>query len=356
MSNTDHYKRLTKIVLFIALTATPAWLAQAQAIVTSTNTDGKINIFLNDQAFTSFCFKDTPLTHFYPIIGPTGATMTRGYPMEQGLANESKDHPHHQSLWFAHGNLDGYDFWHHGKPKSGKIKTNSLVTADLGFIAKEAEAFGLSLAGLKPDVPIVRHDEQWWGPDEENLLMIARSYFAFDESADESRVIDVLRVHMVPLRKGEVTFGDTKEGTMAFRSHPALRLKGEAATGKAINSNGDKDAKVWGKRAKWVAYWGDIDGKTCGFAIFDHPTNLRHPTWWHARDYGLVAANPFGISDFERGKHEKGAGKYTLKEGEHLNLRYRFVFFAGTAEEADIAGKYDQWVKDTTEQQSQQVE
>jgi hypothetical protein len=143
---------------------------------------------------------------------------------------------------------------------------------------------------------------------------------------------------------------------MAIRLHPALRLKGKVATGHCINSEGDKDKDCWGKRAKWVAYWGVIDGKTCGVAVFDHPTNLRHPTWWHARDYGLVAANPFGITDFEKGKHKRGAGDYTLKQGETLDLRYRFVFFAGTAEQAKIGEKYEQWVKETTEEDSPEKE
>ena len=85
-----------------------------------------------------------------------------------------------------------------------------------------------------------------------------------------------------------------------------------------------------------------------GIALLDHPKNPRHPTWWHARDYGLFTANPFGMSDFERGKHKRGAGNYAVKQGEKLNLSYRFVFFAGTADEADIAGKYDRWVEETT--------
>ena len=172
--------------------------------------------------------------------------------------------------------------------------------------------------------------------------------YSFAVLEDSSRVINY-STNIAPAEGVEqLLFADTKEGTMAIRLAPQLRLKGEVATGKAINSNGDKDGKVWGKRAKWVAYWGVIDGNTCGVAIFDHPTNLRHPTWWHARDYGLVAANPFGMSDFEKGKHKRGAGNHNVKKGESLNLQYRFVFFAGTAEEADIAGKYDQWVEDTT--------
>ncbi|MEM9346825.1 MAG: PmoA family protein [Planctomycetota bacterium] len=275
-------------------------------------------------------FGDIPRPFLYPIIGPTGAQMTRNFPMRKDVKGEASDHPHHRSLWFTHGNVNGTDFWHRAKATIQVVDTN-LHT---------------NFANTKN--PIVTTVESWRSADNKEQLH-AWAIHRFHIYDDGSRIIDIHRYHQVGADAEQVVFGDTKEGTMAIRLAPQLRLKGEVATGKAINSEGDKDTKVWGKRAKWVAYWGQIDGKTCGVAIFDHPSNLRHPTWWHARDYGLVAANPFGMSDFEKGKHKRGDGDYTLKQDETLSLRYRFVFFAGTAEEADIAGKYDEWVKETTE-------
>jgi hypothetical protein len=147
--------------------------------------------------------------------------------------------------------------------------------------------------------------------------------------------------------EGEVTFGDTKEGSMGIRTHPNLRLtngKGvTTANGHALNSAGHKDKELWGKRAKWVDYWGEINGHTVGVAIFDYPDNLRHPTWWHARDYGLVAANPFGIHNFEGKK--KGVGDFKLKKGEQQQFRYGILFHEGDAQAADISGSYTQWVE-----------
>ena len=297
-------------------------------------------IKFDDQVFTTLVrgktdeYGEARQPFFYPIVGPTGAKMTRNYPMVKGIKGESDDHPHHQSLWLAHGNVNGVDFWHDKKAKIQAGKTQAFLNNTLGPNGVEW-----------PYTSFAREDK-WIAPNGKAVL-INKARYAVDVYPDGSRVLELWQNLSPAEGAGDVTFGDTKEGTMAIRLAPQLRLKGEIATGKAINSNGDKDAKVWGKRAKWVAYWGVIDGKTCGVAIFDHPTNLRHPTWWHARDYGLVAANPFGISDFEKGKHKRGAGKYTVKQGESLNLQYRFVFFAGTAEEADIAGKYDQWVKET---------
>ena len=335
-------KRLTTLTLLVLCTALPmqaqGWKKEKEATITFKAGHDVLN--LNGKLFTQLIdgktkeFGEQRIPYFYPIIGPTGAKMTRNYPMVEGVKGESKDHPHHQSLWLAHGNINGVDFWHDKKARIEPGRTSAILLHPI-----DPPALG----------PFTKYErtDTWRAPSGDAVLK-NKTAFVAGELEDGTRVLELW--HNLSPAEGveKAVFGDTKEGSMAFRSHPALRLKGEVATGKAINSEGHKDKAVWGKRAKWVAYWGEIDGKTCGFAIFDHPTNLRHPTWWHARDYGLVAANPFGMSDFERGKHKKGAGNYTVKQGESLKLTYRFLFFAGTPEEADIAGKYDQWVKETT--------
>ncbi|MEO0474955.1 MAG: PmoA family protein [Planctomycetota bacterium] len=299
----------------------------------SIQTKDKVHqVMIGDELFVGYNPTNTQKPYLYPIIGPTGANMTRHYPLKKDIAGESDDHPHHTSLWFTHGGINGVDFWH-GKSGAGVVTNLS---------SKQPETPG--------QWPAIEAADRWLKPDRSKLADSITDY-QFSVLDDGARIIEYKTMIKPALGIDELIFADTKEGTMAIRLAPQLRLKGKVATGKAINSEGDKDRAVWGKRAKWVAYWGVIDGKTCGVAIFDHPSNLRHPTWWHARDYGLVAANPFGISDFERGKHKRGAGNHAVKQGEALSLRYYFVFFAGTAEEADIAGKYEQWVKKTTSEE-----
>jgi len=325
--------KLTVCLTLLCLIAPLGSLADERAKRADTGEGGRHVVKINDDVFTAFNHKDAGKPYLYPIIGPTGANMTRHFPMKKGVEGEASDHPHHTSLWFAHGGVNGVDFWHANK---GTVDVQAAAPV-------AAKATRVTLSSL-----------EYWLTKDRAVLATATNTYGFEVLPDGSRVIDYATTIAPDGSVGELVFADTKEGTMAIRLAPQLRLKGEVATGKAINSEGDKDGKVWGKRAKWVAYWGQIDGKTCGVAIFDHPTNPRHPTWWHARDYGLVAANPFGISDFERGKHKRGVGDYTLKQGETLSLRYRFVFFAGTAEEAKIAEKYERWVKETTQPQSQE--
>ncbi|MCA9196793.1 MAG: PmoA family protein, partial [Planctomycetales bacterium] len=148
--------------------------------------------------------------------------------------------------------------------------------------------------------------------------------------------------HTYHASEGALKFGDTKEGMMAIRTHSNLRLKNgrgvTTANGQAVNSTGDSGPGIWGKPAKWVDYSGKIDDKLVGIAIFDAPTNHGHPSHWHARDYGLVAANPFGLHDFVGEGHD---GTLTLPAGESLHFHYRFVFHKGNAEDAKIAELYE---------------
>ena len=77
--------------------------------------------------------------------------------------------------------------------------------------------------------------------------------------------------------------------------------------------------------------------------VFDHLENPRHPTWWHVRDYGLFAANPFGVHDFE-GK-PKGTGDLTIPSGRSVTFRYRFYFHKGNTEQAEVADRYREYAE-----------
>jgi hypothetical protein len=100
---------------------------------------------------------------------------------------------------------------------------------------------------------------------------------------------------------------------------------------------------VWGKRAEWVDYSGAIDGQTVGIAIFDHPENPRHPTYWHSRAYGLFAANPFGAHDFENDKSRDGS--MTIEPGQSVRFRYRVVIHPDDAQAAGIAAMFASYAR-----------
>jgi hypothetical protein len=270
---------------------------------------------VDGQTFTAFR-TDTRVPCLYPLVGPSGANITRHFPLKKNVPGEASDHPHHTSFWFTHGSVNGHDFWHGQKctiVAKSTVTGSGTLTANLDWIAKG-----------------------------QVILKEQRQYkFSAD---DKTRRIDVTS-KLTPAA-GDVVFGDTKEGSFAIRFAPTLRLKGEVAKGHILNSEGQKDGDTWGKRAKWVAYHGpDANNAPAVVAILDHPRNLRHPTWWHARDYGLLAANPFGQHDFEKKKDQPRLGDYTLKKGSTLTQRYQLVIHQGTIETAGIEDAWKAFAK-----------
>lgn len=266
--------------------------------------------------FATVHWAATPRPHVWPLHAPGGVPVTRSFPMA-AVDGEAKDHPHHQSLWFAHGAVDGCDFWH-GTARRERVEAvpDSLVVVD----------------------GTVRCDYRWLVDDGAALLLETRE-LTFADRGDH-RTVDVA----VTLRpaSGPVRFGDTKEGTFALRLAQGLVVDGDGGTGALIDSEGRSGKDVWGKRARWIDDRGVVDGNAVGVAIFDHPSNLRHPTWWHARTYGLLAANPFGVHDFE--KRPAGSGDFVLAAGETLVLRYRVVLHGDGWDKARVDGAYAEWV------------
>ena len=282
--------------------------------------EGEVQIATPAGPFATFHHGEGDRVPFvWPIVGPGGVEVTRAFPMDKGRVGESSDHPHHTSLWFAHGDVNGHDFWH---DKDGA----RIAPAGKAKVTEEDGAVRVAS----------RH--RWVTGEDVQLLEEARTMTFRD--LEGGRAIDLdLRLTAIT----DVTFGDTKEGTFALRLHPALRPKGDVARGTAMNSEGDE--VIWGKRARWVDYWGPVphgsQARVLGVAVLDHPDNLRHPTWWHARDYGLVGANPFGVHHFER--KPKGTGDHSLAKGETLRLRYRVLLHDGPGEQAAIDRHWREW-------------
>lgn len=278
--------------------------------------DDRLRIEIGGQLFSEYFYKDVPRPYFYPILGPGNLAMSRDWPMKD-TPGEEHDHKHHRSLWFAYGEINGIDFWSEDK-QFGKTLHQKFLEIKSG------------------PVGIIRSSNQWVSADGKVILTDDRTMRIHGES--NPKVLDF----SITLRAsaGEVTFGDTKEGMMAIRLAESMRLTHgkKPGQGRIINSEGVRDGETWGKRADWVDYSGPVQGKTVGVALFDDPRNPRHATWWHVRDYGLFAANPFGVHDFE--KKPAHAGDLKLPAGEALTFSYRFIFHEGDESQAGIASLY----------------
>ena len=289
--------------------------------------DKTIAIAVAGQPFTTYHFTNPKFAgqqlrrpYFFPVYGPGRTTMTRPYPLtdEPVPDNVAKDHPHHTSIWVAHGDVNGVDDW-------------SIADKAGWMVHRE---FAQVVSG--PVVGWFRERLDWTDADTKPVLREERTIRVWNVPADH-RMLDMDLLFEAAY--GKATFGDTKEGGLcSVRVRPEFRADGKGgAKGRLVNSEGQTGADAWGKKAAWCDASGPVDGTTFGLAMFDHPQNLRHPTTWHARTYGLVTANPFGLSHFT-GKKEKG--DYALPAGQTLRQRYRIYFHRGDEKEAKVD---DRW-------------
>lgn len=296
----------------------------AFAEISFSRNQNNLVIKIDGELFTEYR-SETFVPCLYPLMSPDGTHLTRQFPFVKGVEGEEPDHPHHIGFWFAHGSVNGHDFWH--SRKGEKVLTKGFVgepVVDSGKDGVRRLTFTVDLA---------------WMAKDKQVLSEQRTYTIAAQGKDRS--INVTSKLMAS--EGDVTFGDTNEGSFAIRTAPTLRLKGEVAKGGITTSKGLKDDKAWGTRAKWVAYHGpDSAGTATVIALLDHKDNLRHPTWWHARDYGLLTANPFGARAY-KATDFKGKGDYVLKNGDTLTQRYRLVLHRGDLTSARLENHWQDY-------------
>jgi len=319
------------LLLGISACGSPEPTAQAEPAPSAPSVaferhDDTIEVTVDGKPLTTFYFgAEEPKPYLHPIRAADGTIVSRAYPMSEDVEGEAHDHPHHRGMWFTHGDVNGYDYWanelsYTERTHKGKVVLKGIHESDESFI---------------------RADFDWLSPDGDVVLTEDRTmHFAV---AGDNVVMDfdvTLEAAVKPVK-----FGDTKEGFFAIRLAHTMREKlpdKSPGTGVIENASGAKGAKnTWGKPSPWVDYSGPVGGKTYGVAIFDHPENPKHPTYWHVRDYGLFAANAFGEHDFFA--DESRDGSMTIEPGESLRFRYRVVIHPGDAAAADVAGLYGAW-------------
>jgi hypothetical protein len=235
-------------------------------------------------------------------------------------AGDSRDHLHHTGLWFSYDDVNGVKFWEND-PSYNHPNMGRIVVRDAGF--KEGDRSGTLKAVL-----------EWRDPKDKVLLVDSRNMVFYSDP--KLRIID-LEITLTAAE--DVTFGDTKEGAFAIRLAETLT---EKKGGRIVDADGRATmAQVWGKRSNWVDCSGEVEGEKLGIAIFDHPQNPRHPTYWHARDYGLFALNPFGAHAFDPAQPES---HWQLPKGKQMVFRWRVVIHPGDEESGHVADLYKEFI------------
>jgi hypothetical protein len=327
---------MKRTALLLACIIAPIW-----AEVRITQLPDRISVEIDGKPFTSlFTGPEVVKPFLYPLRAVSGTSVTRSFPLEES-PGDSKDHPHHRGLTFAHADLNGYNFWANESFNPGK--KGKIVLKKVDRIT----------SGRKTGVIVATFT---WLDSAGAALMDDTRTITF-HSDPKLRIIDY-EVSMKPIQP--VKFGDTHEGSFGVRvaawlEEPAPKYipkagDGEARptepkrTGRITNSEGlQTEAQVRGKHANWADYSGEYRGEKLGIAMFDPPSNPRHPVLWHTRGYGMFAANMFAAKDLG---NEKGAdGSLALNPGQTLDVRYRVVIHPGDAESAGIAKLYSEYCK-----------
>ncbi len=293
----------------------------------------KVDVLVDGELFTSYIYPSTikkPV--LYPLLTSRGTKITRGFPLEP-TPGERVDHPHHVGLWFNYGDVNGLDFWNNSDSIAVKdrAKYGTIVHQEIVSMQNGNEKAILEVKML------------WKTPTGE-VLLTENTTFIF-RAVDNERTID--RITTLVSNGSQIVFKDNKEGMIAIRvtralEHPADKpeqftdaagkataiptLNNEGVNGLYLNSHGQTGGAVWGKRADWVNLTSTIGTEDISLAIFDHPGNVGYPTYWHARTYGLFAANPLGQSVFSEGVEVLN---YTLDANASVTWKHRILIVSG---------------------------
>lgn len=300
---------------FALATAAGAETRQDAPGVAAREVEGdRVELRAGEEPFGFYHFgREVVRPFIHPVLGPGGVAVTRHYPMRQEVPGESRDHPHHRSLWTAYGEVNGVDNWSEEKGHGG--------VRHLGF---DAITSGPVCGGFVAQ-------NRWVDPQERPQLEERRAVTLYHAGPDR-HLLD----YEVTFTAGdqEIRFGDTKEGgLLSFRV--ATPMDGDRG-GTIENASGGRGEKqCWGRPSPWCDYSGTVEGQHVGIAVMDHPENLRHPVYWHVRDYGLMTTNPFGTSTFENDGAKRG--EFTLRAGERLRFRYRVLIHRGNASAGRVA-------------------
>ena len=281
----------------------------------------RISIEIDGKPYSNFYLSaDGNKPYVYPLRTASGVVVTRHFPMEE-FPGETKDHPHHRGMFFSHGDVNGFNFW--ATEAAGPNSSKKAATPG-GYASRRASMALKKVVQLKNGSKSGTVQAFFEGLDPQRKPILTETRTITFYSDPKLRTIDY-DIKIDALEK--LKFGDTKEGTFGIRLATSMTEDAKLG-GRMVNAEGKETEKeVWGKRSPWLDYSGPVDGQTVGVLVMDHPTNPRHPTYWHTRAYGLLGANIFGLHDFLNDKTQDGS--LIVEPGQSVRFRYRVVIHPG---------------------------
>jgi len=308
----------------------------------------KVDVLIDGKLFTSYIYPDSlekPV--LYPINTANGNAITRGWPVAP-RPGERIDHPHHLGLWFNYGDVNGLDFWNNSSAIKDKTKYGHIIHKSIDVVENGNEEGKLQVS-------------LDWVNNEGEVLLTEKTTFIFSGKKDQ-RTID--RIATLTAPNGEVKLTDNKEGMLGLRTareleHPSTKpeiftdasgkatdvptMNNEGVTGMYLSSEGKTGDDVWGTRGDWVSLTGKIKDEDVSVAILDFPSNPGYPTYWHARGYGLFAANPLGQKALSDGKDELN---FKIEKDESATFKYRIIIYSNqNVMEGQVGKDFIEWAK-----------
>ena len=340
--------RLGTLALVLMITSSLHAASDKGVTVVPNEASNRVDVLVDGRQFTSYIWPDSlkkPV--LFPLHTASGTVVTRGFPLEP-QPGERTDHPHHVGLWFNYENVNGVDFWNNStelkaeqQAKMGTIVHRRIVKTRNGANEGELE---VEMDWIMPDgQPILR----------ETADFIFRTGLGL-------RVVD--RISTLTALDKPVVFKDSKDGMIALRVRRELEqpstesatytdASGRPTTVKAMDTNGvtgmyrSSEGKtgdaVWGTRGRWTTLTGKVHQEEITLALFDHPKNPGFPTYWHARGYGLFAANPLGQAAFSNGKEKLN---FTIAPKQSATFRYRLSILDSAATPDQVEAQYRKFV------------
>jgi hypothetical protein len=339
--------RITLAVFFVTSVPLLAASSPPKVEVIPRAADRRVDVRVDGAPFTSYIWPDVvkkPV--LYPIRTAKGTLVTRGFPLEP-RPGERVDHPHHVGLWFNYGDVNGIDFWNNAEglpperaPKMGTIRHRAV---------------GLTRSGVGRGELEVESD--WVMPDG-SVALREKTRYVFMAGTDW-RSID--RITTLEAGDKRVSFTDNKEGVLGLRVARALEepsqkpevftdaqghptkvptMDNQGVNGVYLSSEGKKGGAVWGTRGRWTVLQGTVEGEPVTLGILDHPGNPGFPTYWHARGYGLFAANPLGQAELSGGKDRLN---FALEPRASTTFRHRILIASGTLTPAQVEARYQEF-------------
>lgn len=307
----------------------------------------RVTVTVDGKPFTAYIYPGPAVLKkpvLYPIMSAGGNAITRGWPLNP-QPGERVDHPHHVGMWFNYGDVNGHDFWNNSTDVDPSHKGPFGTIVHTGVKSMKN--------GKGQGELVVTAD---WLDKDNRLMLQETTTFRFGATAD-SRTID--RITTLKAADKDVLFKDNKEGMIALRmarqlEQPSTKpdvftdakgvatkvpvLDNAGVTGRYRSSEGIEGDAVWGTRAKSVSLTGTLGTEAVSVTLLDHPQNVGYPTYWHARGYGLFAANPLGAAVMSSGKDP--AMNYTLPAGQSVTFRYRLLVQSGKAADGKLVADW----------------